>query len=89
MTGAVRLRRADVLWRVTSDRVLIRVPGADETIELTGSGVALWLSLESPVTRAGLVEHLSREHGVDTATIDSDIEPVVNDLVRRGVLLER
>ncbi len=83
------LRRADVLWRTVLDGVLIRRRGDDETILLTGSGLALWLALSEPACLADLADRLARDHQVDPATVLSDIEPAVDDLVNRGVLLDR
>ncbi len=83
------LRRADVLWRTVLDGVLIRRRGDDETILLTGSGLALWLALGEPADLTDLADRLARDHQVDPATVLSDIEPVVDDLVDRGVLLDR
>ena len=89
MVGTVRLHRADVLWRATASGILIRRRGDDETVELAGSGVALWHTLAEPSSRADLVEALARGHRVDAATVASDVGPVVDELVARGVLVER
>ena len=69
--------------------MLIRRRGDDETILLTGSGLALWLALGEPADLADLADRLARDHQADPATVLSDIEPVVDDLVDRGVLLDR
>ena len=83
------LRRADVLWRTVLDGVLIRRRGDDHLILLTGSGVALWRALDQPARLVDLAERLAHDHQIDAVTVVSDMEPVVADLVERGVLLDR
>ena len=78
-----------MLWRATVDRVLIRRRGDDDTIELAGSGVSLWLALAEPTTRIDLVERLAHGHGIDREIVESDIGPVVAELIARGALVER
>ena len=78
-----------MLWRTVTDGVLIRRRGDGEAILLTGSGVALWLGLEEPTRLGDLVARLARDHQLDEATVMSDVEPVLEDLVGRGVLLDR
>lgn len=80
--------RADVLWRTVIDGVLILSRGADEPVLLTGSGVALWSALDQPASLADVVHRLARDHQTDRATVESDLAPVVADLVDRGVLVE-
>lgn len=75
------------MWRRTLDGLLIRRPGADEVLMLTGSGVALWDALDAPMSFAELCSHLAAGHDADAATIASDLEPVVSDLLHRGALV--
>ncbi len=65
--------------------MLIRRRG-QEPIVLTGSGLSLWLALERPSSIDDLARRLAADHGTDPETVRSDIEPVIDDLVGRGVL---
>ena len=82
------VQRADVLWRRTLDGVLIRrPPAAAEVVKLAGTGSALWDALSDPIRFADLCEVLAGLHDVGAQTIAADIEPVVEDLAERGVVL--
>ena len=82
------LGRADVLWRRVTDGVLIRVRGR-EPIQLTGSGGRLWDALVDPHSLEDLIAVLATEHNVAADSVRVDIEPVIADLIERGVILER
>jgi hypothetical protein len=89
------LRRGDVIWRSVLDGVLVRRPRSvagtagdeAEVVRLSGSGVALWHALAAPVTHAELCAELARDHGVDVATVAADLQPVLDDLLGRGLVV--
>lgn len=80
------LRRADVLWRATLDGVLIRSPGATEVTKLAGTGRSLWAALEEPASFDDVCRRLAESHDATAEVIAADLEPVIDDLVARGVL---
>ena len=80
------VRRADVVWRRVADGVMIRRRGDDETVVLTGSGVALWTALEAPIAVEELTRRLAATHGTTPEVVAADIGPVLDDLVDRGVV---
>lgn len=80
------LRRADVLWRATLDGVLVRPLGAEALTKLAGTGMSLWLELEEPASFEELCDRLAAVHDADSSTIAHDLEPVIADLVARGVV---
>lgn len=80
------VRRADVLWRRIADGVMIRRRGDDEAVLLTGSGVALWSALVAPVSTGDLARRLAATHDTTPDVVAADIEPVLDDLVARGVV---
>jgi hypothetical protein len=84
--GNPMVRRADVLWRRVADGVMIRRRGDDETVVLTGSGVALWSALVAPVSVSDLARQLAAAHGTTPDVVAADIAPVLDDLVERGVV---
>jgi hypothetical protein len=82
------LRRADVLWRRVVDGVLILPRGAEQPVLLTGSGVALWDELTEPAPFDELVARLALAHRVERELAAADLDPVIEDLVDRGVLID-
>ena len=80
------LRRADVLWRATIDGVLIRPLGAPALTKLAGTGRALWAALDEPATFDDVCARLAAAHDAEVAAVAADLEPVIDDLVARGVL---
>ncbi|MDW3219331.1 MAG: PqqD family protein [Acidimicrobiales bacterium] len=78
--------RGDVLWRATLDGVLIRVPGADEVVQLGGTGAAVWAELATPRTFGDLCAALAESHDAAAARIALDLQPVIADLVERAVV---
>ncbi|MEZ5245319.1 MAG: PqqD family protein [Acidimicrobiales bacterium] len=80
------LRRADVLWRATIDGVLVRPLGATTLTKLAGTGGALWALLDEPSSFDDLCARLATAHDVDVAVVTTDLVPVVEDLIAKGVL---
>ncbi len=80
------VRRADVLWRRVADGVMIRRRGDDETVVLAGSGIALWSVLVAPISMGDLTRQLAATHATTPDVVAADIEPVLDDLVERGVV---
>ncbi|MFQ5558344.1 MAG: PqqD family protein [Acidimicrobiales bacterium] len=78
--------RAEVLWRTVLDGVLVRVRGSDDTVLLAGTGVALWRVLDEPTPVRQVVERLAAEHGASSERVAADLDPVLDDLIARGVL---
>ena len=80
------LRRADVLWRATIDGVLIRPLGAPALTKLAGTGRALWAVLDEPAAFDEVCARLAADHDADVVAIAADLEPVIDDLVARGMV---
>lgn len=81
------LRRGPALWRSTIDAVLVRVIDGDDVVRLGGSGVPLWAALDEPRTFAEVCDHLASAFGVEAAQVAADLEPVIDDLLQRRVVL--
>jgi hypothetical protein len=79
-------RRAEVLWRRTYDRVVILVPGSGELVALQASAAHLWERLEQPGSLRELAEQLATIYDASAEQIVSDMEPVLDELRRRGVV---
>ncbi len=81
------VRRADVLWRRSGDRVLIRRPGHDEVAVLTGSGVDLWHKIAAPIEVDELCAELAGAHGLGLDDVVDDVISAVTDLLGRGLVM--
>jgi hypothetical protein len=79
--------RADrVLWRRTTDRVVILASPLDELISMTGTGRDLWDCLAVPRTVADIASELAARYDVAPDRVLADIAPVLEELVGRGVI---
>lgn len=78
--------RADVVWRRTFDRVLVRVPGEGVVVELAGTAVALWDRVQEPCRFDDLCTGLAEGHGADLDTVAADVAAAVEELAACGVL---
>lgn len=85
---SVWMRRADVLWRTTADRVLLLAPEADEVVTVSGPGVAVWLLLDHPQAFDELVTHLAELYGAEQARVAADLDPLLADLAGRRLVEE-
>ncbi|MFI5047442.1 MAG: PqqD family protein [Acidimicrobiia bacterium] len=79
-------RRPDALWRRGLDAVLVLPVDADEPVMLTGTGPAVWELLAEPCTVPQLAAVLSEVYDAEPATVEADVRPVVDELVRLGAL---
>lgn len=83
----VRYRRAaTVVWRHSNGRVLARPVGDDEVVVLTDSGQDLWELLIDQPTLDEIAIGLAGTYGASAAQVRADIEPVLADLVTRGIV---
>lgn len=79
-------RAADVLWRRAGGLVLLLPLEAEDVFQLGGTGPAVWDVLAEPRTVAEAAAVLAARYAVPAARIAADIEPVLDDLVRRGAV---
>jgi hypothetical protein len=75
-----------VLWRRTYDRVIILVPASGELVTLQATARDLWAALDEPGSVGELAERLAALYDAPLEQIASDIEPVLEELGRRGAL---
>lgn len=85
-TPTVR-RAPGALFRRLPNEVLVTAPGA-EIHRISGSGVAVWELLETPVSMGHLVSALAQAHGSAPESIGSDVRQVVDYLVGVGLIEE-
>jgi hypothetical protein len=74
------------LWRQATDRVLLLHASDGELVSLAGTGVALWDLLVEPMELSELVSVMSRGYGVDSEVVESDLRPVLDELVERQLV---
>ena len=72
------------LSRSFADEVLLAAADREEIDRLSGSARTAWDLLRKPQTLDSLVMNLAEVYDTETATIDADVEALVNDLVSRG-----
>jgi hypothetical protein len=73
-------RGEGLVWRVASDRVVVRRVGSSHAIELLGPTALVWAALDEPQTVAALASELD---------LDADgVRDAVAVLVERGVVVE-
>jgi hypothetical protein len=79
-------RRPDVLWRRSLDAVILLPPLGDDPVTLAGTGPAIWELLTAPISVTQLVRLLAVVYGVDRHVIESDVVPVLDELVALGAV---
>lgn len=84
--GARYVRVCATLWRGVIGGVLVRPPAAEESWLITSPGDVIWDLLTEPCTIHELVETLSIEFDESTATVITDIEPLVRTLHEIGAI---
>jgi hypothetical protein len=91
--SAARFRRPEcVVWRLASDRVLVRRIGDltdDGCADLIGFAAAVWVALDEPASLPELSARLA-DAGIDTAAVDDvDDSNHVNHVDALAALVER
>ena len=81
------VRRADVLWRRVLDGVLVRRRGDDDTVLISGGGVALWDQLGEPIAPAELIGRLARDHDTSRDVVAADVERLLVELRDLGLVI--
>jgi hypothetical protein len=76
------------LYRSVGGEVLVAPPGQDEFKLLAGAGSALWHLLAAPRTLPELVETTADVYGMPPAVIEADVEALVDELIRLGLIEE-
>jgi hypothetical protein len=86
MTAVRWVRSERVLWRRTARGVVALGSIAPEPVVITGSGVLLWELLEEPWEPVELSDALGEAHDMPPQTVLAEITPVIEELVRLGVV---
>jgi hypothetical protein len=80
------VRSNQVLWRRTTNGVVLLPSHETEPFTLSGSGSALWEVLAEPVALDEASQLLAELHGVDADVVANDIAPVLDELTRRSAV---
>jgi hypothetical protein len=82
-----RYQRAETaLWRRSADAVVV-LPTDGDVFTLRGSGSALWEVLERARTLHDAAQTLGKAYNRPADVIAAEIEPVLQELVRRKAVL--
>jgi hypothetical protein len=61
----------------------------DELFTLNETGKAIWRRLNGKKSLKGVIEDLQLEYDVDSAVLEKDVLGLVNELVKRRMLIEQ
>ena len=78
-------REQNVVWRLGPDRVLVRRISGDG-LDLVGAAALVWIALDSPRTRAALVDEISSV-SADLASAEA-LDAVLRELLERQLVRE-
>ncbi len=80
------VRSERVLFRNLPDGVVLLSIDGGDPLFLGGSGALLWNLLAEPTGVEEATEILAEAHQADPETVRADIEPVIDELARLGVV---
>jgi hypothetical protein len=84
-----RLRQStSVPWRRVGGDILLAPPGQVGFDHLSGTAAVVWLVLETPSTRDELLNTLAELYSIRPDDIAGDVDALLEDLHKRGVILE-
>ncbi len=82
----VLIRAKAALWRAGEFGVVVLAPGAASPVILEGTGSDLWELLARPSTRQELVLSLAKRFFEDVSVVDTDMSPVLEQLLYLGIV---
>jgi hypothetical protein len=82
----IRLRAERLHWIESGDEIVALDEASSMYLSAKGTGTMLWRKLAAGATRAGLIELLVDEFGIDSDTAASDVDRFLVDLTQRGLL---
>lgn len=71
----------------STGETMVLLDESGEYLELNAVGVAVWESLERPLTLGALVLLLATEYGTDAARVRGDVLPFLGELAQRRLVL--
>lgn len=80
------VRNPAVLWRETTEGVVLLPASAEEPFALTASGAALWDLLEAPIALDDAVRRLAAAYAATPDVVQADVRPVLAELERRDAV---
>ena len=84
MTAGACRRSATTLWRRTTTGVVLLPSAASEPVQLTGAAALVWDLLEEATSTDEATDLLARACGEEPSRVRSDVEAVVEELLRFG-----
>lgn len=83
-----RLVDTGLSWRSVEDEVLALDVQSSEYLGVNRTGALLWRELADGASRAGLVERLVAETGIDAQRAGNDVDVFLDQLRARGLVTE-
>lgn len=87
MNGRIR-HATSLLTRSFGDEVVIAAPGGEDFVHLRGTSAAVWGLLDVPRALPEIVEAVAEFYGAVPDAISSDVEALLENLLRRGLIEE-
>lgn len=78
--------RADVLWREVDGETVLLDPERGRYFGIEGAGVRIWTLLQEPTTLGAVLGTMLREYEVDESRLAGDLEGIVEEFRRSGLL---
>ncbi|MGH2703129.1 MAG: PqqD family protein [Actinomycetota bacterium] len=88
MTASRFSQRPGVLQRVVGEEILVTTARSTEISSLSGSAALQWRMLDEPRTLDEIVSGLAGVYGVASRAIRSDVEALLDELLRRDLAQE-
>jgi hypothetical protein len=86
--GTRFVRAPNLLWRQSAGVILARTVADAEIVEVSGTGLLLWLALLEPVSADDLTGELAAVLGVPDEVLARDVRTALADLVHRGLVTQ-
>jgi hypothetical protein len=75
-----------VLWRRSSDTVIILPSNAPDAVTLAATGPELWELLRTPLRVDALIAALAAAHHADRSVVEGEVRPVLARLAELGAI---
>ena len=78
----------DVIARRVGDGAVLVHVTSGRVFELNSTGIRVWELLTDGRNRAAIIASIEDEFAADAATVAADVEALIDELTKRGLLTE-
>ena len=76
-----------IVMQPMSDGAMLMDTASGDCFELNRLGVEIWTALCDGRSTQEIADELMRKYSADSATVSSDVESLIEDLARNGILI--